>query len=80
MVERLRAEYDGDYPTELHPTLFQTAINQNEMVCGTCRKVYFVDKETLERVENALEYDSDNLFICDECGVADQDAAFEQTT
>ena len=78
MIERMRSEYDGDIPKELHQiSSFKTESQQQEIRCSVCGKLYYVDDETFKEIERQIKYDLDNQFICEECEHEYQDAAFE---
>jgi uncharacterized protein with PIN domain len=78
MIERLRSEYDGDFPNKLHEvSKFRTENHQQEIRCSVCGELYFVDDEKFKELERLMKYDMDNQFLCDECERKYQDAAFE---
>ena len=78
MIERMRSEYDGDFPTRLHQlSPHQTENRQQEIRCSVCGKLYFVDDETFRAIEKQMNYDLDNQFLCYDCEREYQDAAFE---
>ena len=76
-MQRLREEYDADMIKTNEPTEYKTGLNRCELSCGVCGKLFYVDKETLESYEKALEHDLDNQFICLECEQEYEDLAYE---
>jgi hypothetical protein len=78
MVERIRSEYDGDFPNRLqHASPYKSEDHQQEIRCSVCGRLYYVDDETFDRLERSVKYDLDNPFLCEECVREYQDAAFE---
>ena len=78
MNVRIRSEYDGDFPNKLHQIKsYKTEDHQQEIRCGVCGKLYYVDEETFRQLEKMMEYDLDNQFLCEDCERDYQDAAFE---
>lgn len=77
MIRRLRKEYDADLIKPNEPTEYKTELNRYALPCSECGKPIYVDKETLEGYEKALEQDLDNQFICLECEQEYEDSAFE---
>ena len=68
-MAKLRSEIS---PEEGHvniigPTTFKTAENQQELRCGVCGDLSFVDEETFRRVTRAIEEGLDNPFMCGDC-------------
>lgn len=76
-MQRLREEYNADLIKTNEPTEYKTDLNRCELSCSVCGKLFYVDKETLESYEKALEHDSDNQFICLECEQEYEDLAYE---
>jgi len=77
MIPRLREEYDADLIKPNEPTEYKTELNRYELPCSVCGKSIYVDKQTLEGYEKALEQDLDNQFICLECEQEYEDSASE---
>ena len=78
MIERIRSEYDNDYPNQLHqPNSFKSKNEPHEIRCSICGKPYFADDETFKNLEKMMKYDLDNQFLCDDCEHEYQDAIFE---
>ena len=61
----------------LGPTTFKTAEHQHELRCGMCGEIYFVDSETLDSVNTAVQAGLDNPFLCEDCEEAYDEVAFE---
>lgn len=78
MIERIRSEYDGDFPNRLHQIMpHRTENHSQEIRCSVCSKLYYVNEETFKQIERLIKYDLDNQFLCDDCEREYQDAAFE---
>lgn len=67
MPTRLHEEYDSDVATEPVPTDYRTETNRHEVPCSVCGKPFYVDDQTKQDLEHALENDLDNPFVCFDC-------------
>jgi hypothetical protein len=67
MPTRLREEFDADVMTGPVPTDYRTETNRHEVPCSVCGKPFYIDDETKEDIERALENDLDNPFVCFDC-------------
>jgi hypothetical protein len=67
-MPHLREEADADR-TENYVSItdYRTDLNQYEVLCGSCGRTVFVDKEMGDQIGRAMEHDLDNQFLCDEC-------------
>ncbi len=63
----LREDFEGDLERATRPTAYETELNRCELHCGVCGGVLYVDRETMQKHERALEHDIDNQFICYDC-------------
>lgn len=76
-MQAIREERDSDRLDEYsRQSEVETITHRNEVVCGSCARILFVDDETAANVSRALEIDPDNQFMCDECSEELQDQAF----
>jgi hypothetical protein len=67
-MPHLREEADADrIENYLSMTDHRTDLNQYELLCGSCGRSVFVDKDTSAHFRRAMEHDLDNLFLCDHC-------------
>lgn len=68
MKAALRAEIDGDL-TENYVTVtdYKTSLNQHQINCGDCAKVFYADAATYESIVRAIEQGLDNPFMCEDC-------------
>ena len=65
---RQRSFYDADNIEEkLKPSLRRTAENAYEVICGVCGDKYFVDKAQAKHIEEAIEANAENTFVCEAC-------------
>jgi hypothetical protein len=76
MMQRIREEYDADLLKTNEPTEYKTDLNTHELLCSTCGRFLFVDKETAERYEKAMQHDLDNQFICPDCEREQEELAY----
>lgn len=58
---------EEEHVVPVGPTMFRTAENQHDVRCGMCGEIYFVDSETHEGVNTAVQEGLDNPFLCDDC-------------
>jgi hypothetical protein len=73
MPTRLREEFDADVATEPVPTDYRTETNSNEVPCSVCGKTFYVDDQTKQDIERALENDIEDPFVCVDCVEAEYD-------
>lgn len=67
-MPKLREEADADRVENIvEITDFKTDQNKYELFCGSCGKAFYVDKETSESFNRAMEHDLDNQFLCSDC-------------
>ena len=67
-MPQLREEADADrIENYVSMTDYRTDLNQYEVLCGSCGRTVFVDKETSEHFSRAMEHDLDNPLLCDDC-------------
>ena len=72
----LRSYIDPDQQSATTgPTFFKTERNQQEVRCGMCSRVEYVDEETLRFVSDAIKAGRDNPFRCEICEEEDDDPA-----
>ncbi len=67
MPTRLREEFDADVVTGPVPTDYRTDENRNEVNCSVCNKTFYVDDQTKQDLERALEKDLEDQFVCSDC-------------
>ena len=76
-MPRLREELDADRIKTSEPTEYETGQNRYKLPCGVCGQTLYVDRQTLESYEKALEYDPDNQFMCADCELEYEESAHE---
>ena len=59
------------------PTCFKKEQNQQEVRCGMCGKIGYVDEDTLLFVSEAIKVGLDNPFRCETCEEEYDDLAYE---
>ena len=59
------------------PTSFRTQENEFEIRCGMCGKINYVDGETFERINSAIQAGLDNPFCCEVCEEEYDDLSYE---
>ena len=76
-MQAIREERDSDrLESYSRQSEVETITHRNEVVCGSCARILFVDDETINNLARALEAEQDNQFMCDECSEELQDQAF----
>ncbi len=67
-MSRLRSFYDADRAEDFaQPTNYKTERNQNEIYCGVCGEMFFVDDISFEEISKTVEETLENPFICEDC-------------
>lgn len=66
-MPRLREEFDSDLTTRPRPADYRTATNQFEVPCSVCGKTLFVDADTKQDFDRAVERDLDYTLTCVDC-------------
>ena len=65
---KLRSYYDADlWETGGQPTRVKTEQNQNEVYCGACGEMFYVDDAQFEQVNKVIEETPENPFLCEDC-------------
>ena len=78
-MQRLRSFYDADRENNSSvPTNYQTGDNQNELYCGMCGEIYFVDDFVFENVNKVIEETLENPFVCQDCLDEYEELAYRQ--
>lgn len=73
----VRQQFDADVARINEPTEYKTELNIHALNCGVCGQIMYVDQETFDRYERAVECDLDNQFICMNCEHEYEDEAYE---
>ena len=78
-MSKLRSEISSEeeHVNITGPTTFKTAENQQELRCGMCGDIYFVDEETFRRVNRTAVEGLDNPFKCSDCEEEYDDLSYE---
>jgi len=67
-MQRQRSFYESDRIEQLQqPTRYITQLNKNEVYCGMCGDVYFLDDVQFKTVNRVIENTLENPFLCQEC-------------
>ena len=66
-MPRLREEFDSDLITRHRPAEYRTTTNQFELPCSVCEKILFVDQDTKQDFDRAIERDLDYTLTCLDC-------------
>ena len=74
---RSAVSQEEQHVVSVGPTMYRTAENQNELRCGMCGEVYFVNSETLYGVNTAVKEGLDNPFLCADCEEEYDELAYE---
>ena len=78
MRATLREEIDPDLSEKYTAFTDQkTGLNQHEIYCGTCAKVFYTDEVNSDQFRRALDHDLDNPFVCDDCKREYEELAYE---
>ena len=78
MSELLKSKYSNDFPNKTHQEkLSQDQNHQREIHCSICGKLYFLDKDELQRLESLLKYDLETQFLCKKCERQYREITFE---
>lgn len=59
-------------------TEFRSGVNQYEVYCGTCGKVFYTDRDNRAHIGKSIEQGLDNPFLCEQCVLDYEEAAFEK--
>ena len=74
----IKEEFNADRKENyVSTTDFITGQNKYEFSCGKCGKIFYADKSTFENINQAVERDLDNSFLCENCRRRDEEAADE---
>ena len=52
---------------DVRPTPYRAGVNQFELWCGVCGKVYYADEQTFGRVKTAGRAGQCHSFVCEAC-------------
>ena len=65
---RLRSYYDADlWETAGQPTQAKTEQNQNEVYCGACGEMFYIDDVQFEQMNKVIEETLENPFFGKDC-------------
>jgi uncharacterized protein YlaI len=74
----LRSYIDPDQQSATKgPTFLKTEQNQQEVRCGMCGRIGYVDEETFRFVSDAIKAGLDSPFRCEICEEEYDDLAYE---
>jgi hypothetical protein len=74
----LRCYIDPDQQSATRgPTFFKTERNQQEVRCGTCARIEYVDEEIFRFVSDAINAGLDNPFRCEICQEEGDELVYE---
>ena len=76
-MPHLREEADADrIENYVAMTDHKTEQNLYELFCASCGRVMYVDGETKEQFNRAMQHDLDNQFVCDKCQQEQDEMAY----
>ncbi len=78
-MTKLRSEVvaEKEHAARVGPTTYETVENRHVLRCGMCGEIYFVDSETLDGVNEAVQSGLDNPFLCEDCQEEYDELAYE---
>lgn len=75
---RLRSYYDADLSeTGGQPTRVKTEENKNEVYCGACGEIFYVDDVQFEQMNKVIEETQENPFLCKDCELDNEETQYE---
>ena len=75
---RLRSYYDADLSeTGGQPTRVKTEENKNEVYCGACGEMFYVDDVQFEQMNKVIEETQENPFLCKDCELDNEETQYE---
>ena len=75
---RLRSYYDADLSeTGGQPTRVKTEENKNEVYCGACGEMFYVDDVQFEQRNKVIEETPENPFLCKDCQLDNEETQYE---
>ena len=76
-MERQRSFYDSDRIEQLQqPTRYRTSLNKNEVYCGMCGDIFFLDDVKFKGYRHVVEKTLENPFLCEECDFQNEEKAY----
>ncbi len=74
-----RSAIDGDLiENYVNITDYKTNLNQHQINCGDCAKLFYADTATYEGIVRAIEQGLDNPFMCEDCRLEYDELAYGQ--
>ncbi|MGB5012574.1 MAG: hypothetical protein WBO68_00985 [Pyrinomonadaceae bacterium] len=58
-------------------TDFRSGVNQFEVYCRACGKVFYTDRDNSAHIGESIEQGLDNPFLCEDCELDYEETAFE---
>ena len=77
MQTKLREDIDADHSEGyVSITDYMTDQNKFEIICGSCSKILYADKETSDHIYRSVEQGLDNPYLCDDCQLELEELAY----